>query len=342
MLTRRQFASIATFSLMGATLSLGLPGCSFSPQGTEEVQNDPASTPAELVTFAFDTIIGIQASCDQTLLSEVDERLQYFESIFSRTVTGSDIYAINHADGMPTAVSPETADIIMKALDYSELSDGLFDITIGSATELWDFKNGIVPDPQCLSEAVSHIDYRTIQVDGQTVTLTDPLAKLDLGGIAKGYIADDIADLLRRNGCTSALINLGGNAYGLGSSPQGDPWDIGIQDPTQARGNTFAHVAARDLSVVTSAINERSFEHDGVLYHHLLDPHTGMPSQNGTASATILSSLSLDGDALSTIAFLLGTDKGLAFVASREGIQATFMDVGGATASSEGLEVTPE
>lgn len=340
MLTRRHFVSLATFSLLGAALSVGLPGCSSSAQKPEEERQDPGSTPAELVTFAFDTIIGIQASCDQALLSEVDQRLQYYESIFSRTVTGSDIYAINHADGMPTLVSPETADIISKALDYSELSDGLFDITIGSATQLWDFKNGIVPNPERLREAVSHIDYRTIQVDGQTVTLTDPLAQLDLGGIAKGYIADDIADFLRRNGCTSALINLGGNAYGLGSSPQGDPWDIGIQDPNQARGSTFAHVAARDLSVVTSAVNERSFERDGILYHHLLDPHTGMPSQNGTASATILSKLSLDGDALSTIAFLLGADEGISFVAGLEGIQATFMDTVGTTVSSEGLEVT--
>lgn len=342
MLTRRSFVSLSTLALLGLGLPSILQGCEPVEAAQAKTGSRPlesmADQPSSLMLFLFDTVIGIEAYCPQEVLAGVEERLRYFESILSKTATGSDVYAINHADGNPTPMHPETADLITQALRYSELSGGLFDITVGGVMELWDFKNHVVPDPDDLAEALLHVDYRTVGVEGQTVTLTDPEAAIDLGGIAKGYIADDIVSLLKTHGCTSALINLGGNTYALGTKLDGSPWSVGLQDPNQPRGTQFASVSVANRSVVASGINERSFEANGTVYHHLIDPRTGMPQQNGTASATIVSERSLDGDAFSTITFLLGAEKGLSFIQEQPGAEVLFVGVDGSRAQSEGLE----
>ena len=339
MLTRRSFISLSMLALLGASLPACLQGCGKAAAADAEENVGRSENPNRLTAFAFDTVVSIEAYGAANALSQVEERLQFFENIFSRTLAGSDIFAINHADGMPVQVHEETAKLLETALRYSELSDGLFDPTIGSVTELWDFKNGVVPRPDVLAEAVKHVDYRTVDLDGLTVTLTDPLAKLDLGGIAKGFIADDIATLLRPNGCRSALINLGGNTFALGAKPDGTPWQVGLQDPLEPRGTAFALVQAADRSIVASGINERSFEQGGTAYHHLLNPRTGMPTNNGTASATIVSEQSVDGDALSTIAFLMGVEDGMDFVNACDNLQVVFVQTDGTVSSSEGLEI---
>jgi thiamine biosynthesis lipoprotein len=290
----------------------------FGPSGSQE--------PATLTDFLFDTVIDITAYCDQALLDEAHQRLVYFEDIFSRTREGSDIYRLNEAGGVPVEVHPETADIITIALPYCELTGGLFDITIGAVTCLWDFKEGVVPDQRELEQALPHIDYRTIAVDGTRVTLADPLAKLDLGAVAKGYIADDIAALLRAGGCESANINLGGNVYVLGSKPDGSPWNVGIQDPFEARGSLRGYVSVSDSSVVTSGPYERSFERAGAVYHHILDPRTGYPVQTDLASTSIISENSAEGDALTTTTFLLGSKQALALIETRPHLQGIFID----------------
>jgi thiamine biosynthesis lipoprotein len=294
---------------------------------------EPASTqPTELRTFStflFDTYIEIKAACDQALLDELNERLIFFEETFSRTREGSDISRINAAGGAPVEVHEETATLISQSLVFSELSGGLFDISIGAVSGLWDFTEGVVPDAAVLAEAVTHVDYRGIDVSGTTVTLADPAARLDLGGIAKGYAADEMARLLREADCESALINLGGNVYALGLKPDGSSWSVGIQDPQQPRGALKAVAAARDLSVVTSGPYERGFEVDGVSYHHILDPRTGYPVQTDLASATIFSELSLEGDALTTCCFLLGQTAALELLRARSGVDALLVDLAG-------------
>lgn len=337
MVNRREFISYIALTLLGASLPVALSGCSEEHQQSEAatLDGDTSETPASLVTFLYDTMIEIQAYCPQELLDKVEDRLVYFENIFSRTVSGSDIDEINHAAGEPVFVHPETIDVISKAVSYSELSGGLFDITIGSVVDLWDFKNETIPEPAALEQALKHVDYHTIELGDETVKLLDPAAKLDLGGIAKGYITDDIARLLREGGCKSALINLGGNTYAVGSRPDGSPWRIGLQDPNQSRGTVFGYVNACDRSIIASGINERGFTKDGIAYHHLLDPSTGMPLQNGIASTTIMSELSTDGDAFSTITFLLGPTEGLRMAKEYGGLDVLYIDTDGSTIASE-------
>jgi thiamine biosynthesis lipoprotein len=349
MLRRRDFVT-ALFG--GAVLLYGgtlLNACAASPASlddsdpsasiTDATNANASSTPATLTEFLFDTVIDIKAYCSQELLDSVYERLVFFEDIFSRTREGSDIYLINVAAGAPVEVHSETVDILARAQEFSELSGGLFDITIGAVTCLWDFSEGIIPDPDELAAALAHIDYHGIEIDDLTVTLADPQAKLDLGGIAKGYIADDIVALLKDGGCKSANINLGGNIYVLGSKPDGSPWNVGIQDPFEPRGTIIGSVPLADQSVSTSGPYERGFEKDGVLYHHILDPHTGYPVQTDLASATIVSTSSTAGDALSTTSFLMGADAALELLNSQSSLGGILVNSKKEVVCSRGMSI---
>ena len=230
---------------------------------------------------------------------------------------------------MPVTVSKETAQLIETALDYSARSDGAFDITIAPLLDLWNFKpeqhEGTVPDADQIQEALSHVDYKKVQLDGATVTLLDPQASIDLGGIAKGYIADRLRDYLISEGYDSALINLGGNILTVGAKPDGSAFRVGIRKPFSESGEQLETVACKDRSVVTSGTYERYFEQDGKRYHHILSPSDGYPVENGLASVTILSPSSTDADALSTACFVLGPEKGLELIESLDGIEALFV-----------------
>lgn len=339
--------------LMRAALLLALLGACGALSGCANSSTDDAGSAQQSASeaqasekvqtrtlFVFDTVVQLSAQCSPELMDQLAERCEYFERTLSRTVEGSDIWNINCAGGAPVEVSEETAQIIRQALEYSEASDGLFDITIGAVSSLWDFSAGTRPSDEELAAALPHVDYHAVRVEGTTVTLTDPEAKLDLGGIAKGFIADDLARLLRENGCENASLSLGGNVYVLGESYDGDAWNVGVQDPNGSSQSVIASIPARDASVVTSGLYERSFEEGGVLYHHILDPRTGMPVETDLVSASIVSASSTDGDAYSTILFLLGHDKALELVESDERFQALLVDDAGNVTASAGSGFT--
>ena len=286
--------------------------------------------------FAFDTVVTLKASCSEEEMAGAADRCAYFESIFSRTIETSDIGRINAAGGAPVKVAPETADIVTKALAYCEESGGLFDITIGAASTLWDFKQGVVPDSAALEEAVKHIDYRSVALDGTTITLCDPQAKLDLGGIAKGYIADALCAYFQEVGCDSGFVNLGGNVKTIGRRPDGAPWRVGIQDPNDIEGTVIAAVNSHDQSEVTSGLYERRFTRDGRGYWHILDPRTGYPVQTDLVSATIISDASIDGDGYTKPLFMMGHDAALAWINAHEGLEGLVVDMDGTITQSNG------
>jgi thiamine biosynthesis lipoprotein len=355
MLSRRRALALSFVGLLSLFEAAALTGCLQASGEDAKSPTDPptdpavdsrtdsnaanqASEPNILSTFLFDTYIEIRAFCEQSVLDSLNERLVFFESIFSRTREGSDVYLINTANGAPVKIHDETATLIDQARVFSELSEGMFDITIGAVSSLWDFKEGVVPDEVTLAEAITHVDFRAIELNGTTITLKDPAARLDLGGIAKGYAADEMARMLRAAGCESALIDLGGNIYALGLKPGGAAWNVGVQDPLQERGALKAVVSACDLSVVTSGPYERSFELNGERYHHILDPRTGYPVQTDLASATIISERSVEGDALTTCCFLLGHEAAYELVQSRPEVQALLVDSNGeATMTDDAL-----
>lgn len=322
-------------------LSTGAANGEGKADGGSAVTGDPpaAALQYEELTrtfFAFDTAVMLKACCSQDTMDQAEELCAYFESLFSRTVDSSDVARVNAAGGAPVQVASETADLVKKALAYCEESGGLFDITIGAVSSLWDFKAGIVPDADELAEAVKHVDYRAVTVEGSTVALADPQAKLDLGGIAKGYIADALCSHFERAGCDCGFVNLGGNVKTIGCKPDGSPWKVGVQDPNDAQGSIIASLDAAGTSIVTSGLYERQFELDGERYWHILDPRTGWPVRSDVLSATIVSSASIDGDGYTKPLFMMGADEALAWINAKDGIEGLVVNSAGASLLSTG------
>ena len=221
----------------------------------------------------------------------------------------------------------DTYRLLQKALYYAEVSDGAFDPTIGTVTDLWNFHadtDKAVPDEVSLQNALSHVDYKKVILTEKKqkyyVQLLDKDSRIDLGGIAKGYIADKLKELYLSRGAKSGIINLGGNVLLIGSKPaesgSSSSYTTGVQRPFGDASDPIVRLSLEDRSVVTSGIYDRFFEKDGRIYHHILNAKTGMPVENNLYSATIVSKSSADGDALSTISYMLGTETGMELINS--------------------------
>ncbi|MBP7349102.1 MAG: FAD:protein FMN transferase [Butyrivibrio sp.] len=293
------------------------------------------ATPAEPISrtgFYFDTVINITIydKSDETLLDSCMKMCSHYDNLLSTTKENSDIWNINHAGGKPVKVDPETILLLQKALFYADLTNGRFDPTIGGVSSLWNFSGntpGPVPDKKKIAEALEHVSYKNILLDSSagTVTLSDPLTRLDLGAIAKGYIADQLKKYLKKEGVASAIINLGGNVLLVGNKPDGSDFTVGIQKPFADNSTYIAAVSASDCSLVSSGSYERYFEQDGKMYFHILDSATGYPVDTDLVGVTILSDQSVDGDGLSTACFILGLDKGMKLIESIPGTEAAFI-----------------
>lgn len=280
--------------------------------------------------FYFDTVITvtIYENGSQEILDRCMELASVYENMLSTTVPGSDIYQINHSSGSYVTVSEQTLDIVTMALSYSRLSDGLVDPTIGSLSTLWNFgsdSSAQVPDAAAIANALSHVNYETVSINKDQIALNDPKASLDLGFIAKGYIADRMKDFLKENGVTSALINLGGNVVSLGTKPDGSAFRIGIQDPFLKSGTAALVLDLNDKSAVSAGNYERYFEVDGIRYHHILSTENGYPANSGLSQVTIISKDSAQADALSTLCFILGYEKAVSLLKNYPDLQAVFI-----------------
>ena len=279
------------------------------------------------VGFYLDTVITLTAYVDNVaVLNDALEECGRYERLLSRTVEGSDVWRINHAQGQPVEVSDDTVAILNTARQVSELSGGTFDVTIAPVSTMWDFTSGeaVVPDADAIAAAAARVDYEKVKIDGNTVTLPGDMM-IDLGGIAKGYIADAVKGYLAGRGVKSAVLSFGGNIVTIGLKPDGSPWKVGIQDIDKPTGEYMLVALNFGGSTVTSGIYERGFESGGVYYHHILDPQTGWPVQNELASVTIFSDSSMWGDALATAAFSLGTEGGTKLIEGLDGVEAVFI-----------------
>ena len=302
--------------------------------------------PASKTGFYFDTVVtvSIQEAPDPEGLAEsCFDLMNELEHLLSRTLKGSDVWRINHAGGESVTVSSRTADLLRFGLSWAGQTDGALDITIAPVSSLWDFTSGQnnVPKADDLEKALAHVDYRNVTVEGNTVTLADPEAMIDLGAVAKGYAADALRSLLEEGGCRSALVNLGGNVLTVGSKSDGSAWNIGIRKPFGEPEEVIAVVPAADQCVITSGSYERCFTADGKLYHHILDPKTGISADSGLNSVTILSASGAAGDALSTACFVMGLEDGMALIESLPGIEALFVTTDNELFPSSGWPGSP-
>jgi thiamine biosynthesis lipoprotein len=228
----------------------------------------------------------------------------------------SEISRVNASAGLgPAVVSEETFGILKMAHSISQLSGGAFDITIGPLVRLWSVtsQHPQVPPPEAIAESLQLVGYRHLKLEKERLTcfLPKKAQALDLGGIAKGYAADRAAAIYRECGVGSSLIDIGGNVNLIGGKPGGGLWVVGVQDPCGKRGDIIGTLRLTDTSVVTSGGYERGFSADGVWHHHIIDPRSGYPSQSDIASITVMATRSIVADALSTAAFVLGTERGV-------------------------------
>ena len=263
--------------------------------------------------YAFDTYNTIQADCAENVLCEAAERSNEYHRMLSRFEPCSDIWRLNHEKNTPVRVSADTVKILETARIVEESSGGAFSIRMGNLLDRWDIKHSppMIPRQEVIDAELSAIRETDWSVQDKTVVLIGG-AKLDIGGIAKGYIADRIADLLRERDVRHALINFGGNIVTIGVRPDGKPWRIGLQTPGREWGRSYwASIESADNTVVTSGIYERAFELNGKKYHHILDPSNGYPAQTTIVSVTVQAEDSMVADAVATAALILGPEKGL-------------------------------
>lgn len=300
--------------------------------GCSSDQAELLESPYRDTEFLLGTVVNLSIydSDKEYVLEQAFDRIEKLENIISDEISSTEVSEINRKAGTePVQVSDELYYLIEKSIEYGDLSNGSFDITVGPLTNLWriGFSDARKPDQQEIDQVLPLIDHEKIQLnpEEQSVFLLEEDMQLDFGAIAKGYITDDICKLLADEGVTSAIIDLGGNIFVMGHRPTGDLWTVGIQNPFLARGEIVGRIKVSDQSIVTSGIYERYLEVDGTQYHHLLDPNTGYPFDNEIAGVTIVSDASIDGDALSTVVFSKGLDQGLDFIESFDGAEAIFV-----------------
>lgn len=275
-------------------------------------------------------IYNVKKSKSEVILDECEKILRDIENKMSTKISSSEVNKINNASGESyVKVSDKTYFVIKEAVKYAKISDGNFDPTIGPLSSLWDIgtNEAKVPTKDEIDKLLPLVSYKNILLDdnNKSVKLNKTGMKLDLGGIAKGYAADEIAKYLRSEDVEKAIVNLGGNIYVIGTKNNGSEFSIGIQDPNKEDGKAIGNIKAHDTSVVTSGIYERFIKKDGKLYHHILSPFDGYPYDNELSGVSIISSKSINCDALSTSVFGLGVDEGLKLVNSLDDVDAIFI-----------------
>ena len=246
------------------------------------------------------------------IMRDYEEKLSFFKE-------NSEISKVNRdaAKGF-TKVSLDTFEILKNSTYYSKLTNGIFDITIAPLVEEWEINSN---NPKVLSEKKvkelkTLVDYEDVILNENnlSVMLLRENQKIDLGGIAKGYIADKIIEFYKENNINSAIINIGGNIKVLGKKDHDSLWSVGIYEPKKHSEKCICSIEVEDKSVVTSGAYERAFIYKDELYCHILNPKTGYPIKSDLKSITVVSSESIDGDALSTPLFIMGKDKAYEFM----------------------------
>ena len=288
--------------------------------------------------FAMDTYMSAKVYGDADAAEIPEAESRRLEALFSVTDETSEISRINASGSLDA--SEDTARLISAALGICRMTDGALDITVYPAVRAWGFTTGEyrVPDDGELQAIKEMIDYSAVSVTGTAVTAPEGAA-LDLGAVAKGYLGDRIAALLRESGVGSALIDLGGNIVAVGAKPDGSPWRIAIRDPAAGdEGGTVGVIEATDVSVVTSGGYERYFtDEDGVRRSHIIDPSTARPADSGLLSATVVGRDGTLCDGLSTAVFVMGADRAAELWRGANGFEMILVTEGGEILLTEGI-----
>jgi len=272
------------------------------------------------------------------LVEDVFEEAERINQLMSTYIQESKISEVNrNAHLEPIYAGDELYLVVQRALDISLLTHGAFDITYESVGQHYNFRERKRPDADTVKEEVGRIDYRLVTLDDekQTIFFEKEGVRINLGGIAKGYVVDRGADILRAAGVEHGIVTAGGDSRLIGDR-RGKPWVIGVRDPRQ-EGQVAISIPLQDEAVSTSGDYERYFIEDGVRYHHILSPSSGEPA-SGVHSATVFGPDAVLTDALSTSVFVMGVDEGLKMIACLPDYESIVIDSEGRIYYSSGLE----
>ena len=292
--------------------------------------------PVQGTFFAVDTMMDFTIYGESGLIDQSESLIASLESLVSVTDADSELYAINQT-GSGT-LTGKASSLMEQALEICRRTDGALDLSIYPIVRAWGFTTGSyqVPDEAEIQALLPLVDYRKIQYDAATGTVTLPEGmEIDLGSVAKGYAGQLAAQMLREHGVQSALLNLGGNVQTVGTKPDGSPWQIGIKDPQGE--DAMMVLSVEDQAVVTSGGYERYFEQDGQTYWHIMDPSTGHPADSGLISVTIVGDEGVVCDGLSTALFVMGLEKAADLWAQSGDFEAVFVTASGEVYITEGL-----
>lgn len=310
--------------------ALMLAGCSAQTSAEESSQTREV--------YAMDTVMTLEAygqNADAALDEAVAE-IERLDALWSIASSDGEIARLN-AEKQITA-SADTLALLTRAKEISAETDGLFSTTIAPLMEAWGFTSGDyrVPDEAELSALLAHVDDEEIAISDSTITIPAD-AKVDLGGIAKGFTSARVMEIFRENGIKNGILSLGGNVQALGTKPDGTLWRVGLQNPADERA-LFATLELADKAVITSGAYERNFEQDGIVYHHIIDPRTGYPAESGLSSVTIVSDDGTLADGLSTALYIMGKEAAVEFWRSnRDDFDMVLLADDGAVTVSAGI-----
>ena len=316
----------------------------------------PGKAQESVQVFAMDTAMVITAYGEEATRAAyaAEEEIYRLDSLLSRTNSASEISILNDAEGKIVPVGTEICGLIQKAGTYTKATGGAFDITIAPVVSAWGFTTDRyqVPSQETLEELLTHVGMDHVHLLDQSSAASgykdaslDPGTRIDLGGIAKGYASDQVAEIFREHQVPRGLVSLGGNVLAWGDRPDGQAWRVGIQDPREPESaDAFAGVLQlEDAFAVTSGSYERFFVQDGRTYHHIIDPATGCPAESGLTSVTVVADSEAGNgamcDTLSTALFVMGEDRALEFWRSGAyDFEMVLVTEDGRVAVTQGLE----
>ena len=324
------------------TKSKNSEGTASSKESTERTSQD---NEASKDIFAMDTYMTVTAygeKCTGCGGMPLKQRFERLDTLLSTGNADSEIVKLNEQKS--ATLSEDGGYLVKRALELNKETDGAFDIAIYPVMEAWGFpiQDFRVPSADELTGLLKHVDAAKISYDKDTreISFEDDQMKIDLGGIAKGYTSSRIMDIFQKEklGLTSGLVNLGGNVQALGTKTDGSNWRVAVQSPDDTE-DYLGVLSIQDKAVITSGGYERYFEQDGVTYHHIIDPKTGYPAENGLVSVTIVSSDGTLADGLSTSLFIMGEEKAAEFwKAHSSEFEAIFATDDGTIYVTEGLK----
>lgn len=287
-----------------------LAGCSEKPQ--------------ERTIFAMDTVMSISAYTQQSVIQKAVDRIYELESYFDANSSDSPVAQLNSKGKI--GANKDMLLLLTRAKEISRKTEGAFDPTIYPLVKKWGFisKEYNVPDKEEIDSLLNNVDYNSIVIDNNEISLINQATEIDLGAIAKGYTSQQVIDLFKAQGVTSGIISLGGNVYALGTRQDGKKWRVGIQAPDSEE--YVGVISVSDKAVITSGGYQRFFEKDGVKYHHILNPYTGYPANAGLKSVTVVSDDGTMADALSTAIYVMGYDKAVDYWKSEDNFDMILID----------------